>query len=85
MQNPYKHYPEDFVRWLIGEESTDITMLKTELSLEPIRADSVIFIQTNNRILHIEFQTLTLSNPPIPFRTLDYSVKLKRQYKSSFR
>jgi predicted transposase YdaD len=74
-------YPEDFVRWLIGGESTDITVLKTELSLEPIRADSVIFIQTNNLILHIEFQTLTLSNPPIPFRTLDYSVRLKRQYK----
>jgi predicted transposase YdaD len=74
-------YPEDFVRWLIGGESTDITVLKTELSLEPIRADSVIFIQTNNRFLHIEFQTLTLSNPPIPFRTLDYSVRLKRQYK----
>jgi predicted transposase YdaD len=74
-------YPEDFVRWLIGGESTDITVLKTELSLEPIRADSVIFIQINNRILHLEFQTLTKSKPPIPFRTLDYSVRLKRQYK----
>jgi predicted transposase YdaD len=74
-------YPEDFVRWLIGEESTDITVLKTELSLEPIRADSVIFIQAGNQILHIEFQTLTKSKPPIPFRTLDYSVRLKRQYK----
>ncbi|NJL62319.1 MAG: Rpn family recombination-promoting nuclease/putative transposase [Methylacidiphilales bacterium] len=74
-------YPEDFVRWLIGGESTDITVLKTELSLEPIRADSVIFIQTNNRILHLEFQTLTKSKPSISFRTLDYSVRLKRQYK----
>jgi predicted transposase YdaD len=74
-------YPEDFVRWLIGGESTDITVLKTELSLEPIRADSVTFIQTSNQILHIEFQTLTKSKPPIPFRTLDYSVRLKRQYK----
>jgi predicted transposase YdaD len=74
-------YPEDFVRWLIGGESTDITVLKTELSVEPIRADSVTFIQTSNQILHIEFQTLTKSKPPIPFRTLDYSVRLKRQYK----
>jgi predicted transposase YdaD len=74
-------YPEDFVRWLIGGESTDITVLKTELSLEPIRADSVIFIQAGNQILHLEFQTLTKSKPPIPFRTLDYSVRLKRQYK----
>ncbi|NJL63386.1 MAG: DUF4351 domain-containing protein [Methylacidiphilales bacterium] len=74
-------YPVDFVRWLIGEESTDITVLKTELSLEPIRADSVIFIQAGNRILHIEFQTLTKSNPAIPFRMLDYYVRLKRLYK----
>jgi predicted transposase YdaD len=74
-------YPEDFVRWLIGGESTNIEVLKTELSLEPIRADSVIFIQADNQILHLEFQTLTKSKPPIPFRTLDYSVRLKRQYK----
>jgi predicted transposase YdaD len=56
-------------------------VLKTELSLEPIRADSVTFLQTANQILHIEFQTLTQSNPAIPFRMLDYSVRLKRQYK----
>ncbi len=74
-------YPADFARWLIGEESTNIEVLKTELSLEPIRADSVTFIRTGNIILHIEFQTLTQSNPAVPFRMLDYSVRLKRQYK----
>jgi predicted transposase YdaD len=74
-------YPADFVRWLIADESNNVKVLKTELSLEPIRADSVIFIQTANLILHIEFQTLTQSNPGIPFRMLDYSVRLKRQYK----
>ncbi|MBD2606947.1 Rpn family recombination-promoting nuclease/putative transposase [Scytonema hofmannii FACHB-248] len=74
-------YPADFVRWLIAEESTNVKVLKTELSLEPIRADSVTFLRTANRILHIEFQTLTQSNPAIPFRMLDYSVRLKRQYK----
>ncbi|WP_448266910.1 Rpn family recombination-promoting nuclease/putative transposase [Nostoc sp. DSM 114159] len=74
-------YPADFVRWLIAEESANIKVLKTELSLEPIRADSVTFIQTKNRILHIEFQTLTQSSPAITFRMLDYSVRLKRQYK----
>jgi predicted transposase YdaD len=76
-------HPADFVRWLIGEEFTNITVLKTELSLEPIRADSVIFIQAGNRILHIEFQTLTKSNPVISFRMLDYYVRLKRLYKCS--
>ncbi|MDJ0620656.1 MAG: Rpn family recombination-promoting nuclease/putative transposase [Calothrix sp. MO_192.B10] len=74
-------YPADFLRWLIGEESTSIEVLKTELSLEPIRADSVIFIRTGNRILHIEFQTLTQSNPAIAFRMLDYYIRLKRLYR----
>ena len=74
-------YPAEFVRWLTASESTNVKVLKTELSIEPIRADSVTFIQTENKILHIEFQTLTQSNPGIPFRKLDYSVRLKRQYK----
>jgi predicted transposase YdaD len=73
-------YPTDFVRWLISEEPSNVKVLKTELSIEPIRADSVVFLQTANRILHVEFQTLTQSKPGIPFRILDYSVRLKRQY-----
>jgi predicted transposase YdaD len=73
-------YPTDFVRWLISEDVTNVKVLKTELSIEPIRADSVVFLQTANRILHVEFQTLTQSKPGIPFRILDYSVRLKRQY-----
>jgi predicted transposase YdaD len=74
-------YPADFVRWLTADEARNVKVLKTELSIEPIRADSVIFIQTSSQILHVEFQTLTLSKPGIPFRMLDYSVRLKRQYK----
>ncbi|MEM6752182.1 MAG: DUF4351 domain-containing protein [Cyanobacteria bacterium P01_C01_bin.38] len=72
-------YPDDFARWLINVESP-VKVLKTELSIEPIRADSLTFLQTKNRILHIEFQTLTKSKPPIPFRMLDYFVRLVRQY-----
>ncbi|MEA5598986.1 DUF4351 domain-containing protein [Rivularia sp. UHCC 0363] len=55
-------------------------MFKIELFLEPIRADSVTFLQTTNRILHIEFQTEPVSKPPIPFRIGDYSFRLKRKY-----
>jgi predicted transposase YdaD len=73
-------YPAEFVNWLLPEEPTQVKVLKTELSLEPIRADSVTFLQTANRILHLEFQTRTISNPPLPFRMLDYSVRLIRQY-----
>ncbi len=42
--------------------------------------DSLTFLQTENQILHIEFQTETTSDTPIPLRMLDYSVRLKRLY-----
>ncbi|MEH2331137.1 DUF4351 domain-containing protein [Nostoc sp.] len=76
-----EQYPAEFVRWLLGVEGQTVKVLKTELSLEPIRADSVTFLQTANRILHLEFQTEAISKPPLPFRMLDYSIRLKRQYK----
>lgn len=73
-------YPRDFANWLLPEQVEKIKVLKTELSIEPIRADSVIFLQTQNRILHLEFQTKTKSETPIPLRMLDYFVRLVRQY-----
>lgn len=76
-----EQYPAEFVRWLLGIEVQQIEVLKTELTLEPIRADSVTFLQAANQILHIEFQTLAKSNPALNFRMLDYSVRLKRQYR----
>ncbi|MBH8562064.1 DUF4351 domain-containing protein [Nostoc sp. CENA67] len=78
-----EQYRAEFVRWLLGVEVQKIEVLKTELTLEPIRADSVTFLQAANQILHIEFQTLATSNPPLNFRMLDYSVRLKRQYRCS--
>ncbi len=75
-----EQYPQQFVAWLLTTETTDIQILKTELSLEPIRADAVVFLQIANRILHLEFQTLAVSNPPLPLRMLDYWVRLRRQY-----
>ncbi|MBD2593798.1 DUF4351 domain-containing protein [Nostoc spongiaeforme FACHB-130] len=76
-----EQYPGEFVRWLLGVDTQQIEVLKTELTLEPIRADSVTFLRTDNQILHIEFQTITTSTPALNFRMLDYSVRLKRQYR----
>ena len=76
-----EQYPAEFATWLLSVQSQNIQVLKTELTLEPIRADAVTFLRTANQILHIEFQTLPASNPSIPFRMLDYSVRLKRQYR----
>lgn len=59
-------YPDRFVNWLLGETPQTVTVLKTELSIEPIRADSVTFLQTDQRIVHLEFQTRIESNPPCP-------------------
>ncbi|MBG1269241.1 Rpn family recombination-promoting nuclease/putative transposase, partial [Nostoc sp. WHI] len=73
-------YPRDFIRWLLNQEPQTIKILKTELSIEPIRADSVILLQTENRILHLEFQTTIKSKEPIPLRMLDYYVRLTRKY-----
>lgn len=75
-----EQYPADFIKWLLSTETSDIEILKTELSLEPIRADSVTFLQIINTILHLEFQTLPTSNPAMDFRMLDYYTRLKREY-----
>ncbi|WP_347609181.1 hypothetical protein [Trichormus azollae] len=50
-------YPLDFAGWLLTEEPQTVKVLKTQLSIEPIRADFVTFLQTENQILHLEFQT----------------------------
>lgn len=75
-----EQYPVAFADWLLDVEYQEVEVLKTELTLEPIRADAVSFLRTANQILHIEFQTEPSSNPPIPLRMLDYAVRLKRQY-----
>ena len=71
-------YPAAVANWLLSVPSSQVEVLKTELSLEPIRADAVTFLRAANQ-LHLEFQTLPTSNPPLPLRMLDYSVRLKRQ------
>lgn len=75
-----ENYPCAFVRWLLEIEPQNIEILKTELSLDPIYADSVTFLNVANFILHLEFQTKPQSFPPMPLRMLDYWVRLKRQY-----
>ena len=50
----------------------------SELSLDPIRADALILLQSEDSILHIEFQTDPKKN--IPFRMLDYRTRGHRRY-----
>ncbi|QLE59154.1 DUF4351 domain-containing protein [Nostoc sp. TCL26-01] len=74
-------HPETFASWVLGTPQTTVKVLKTELSIEPIRADYVTFLQLEGRILHLEFQTKLESIPPLPLRMLDYWVRLYRLYR----
>jgi predicted transposase/invertase (TIGR01784 family) len=71
-------YSEDFAKWLLGESISFQQLSPSELSLEPIRADSLIILESSNIILHLEFQTQPDST--IPFRMIDYCVRIYRRY-----
>ncbi len=75
--------PRPFVTWLLGDPVPEINILKTELSVEPIRADFVSFLDVGNQILHLEFQTQ--ADPEMPLRMLDYYTRLYRQYRRPVR
>lgn len=74
-------YPDRFALWLLGEVPSSIQVLKSELSIEPIRADAVTFLGTGSRILHVEFQVKVETEPPMSLRILDYWVRLYRLYR----
>jgi predicted transposase YdaD len=63
-------YPDRFVTWLLGETPTAVEILKTELGLEPIRADSLTLLRTHDRILHVEFQVQVVTDPRFPYGCL---------------
>jgi predicted transposase/invertase (TIGR01784 family) len=68
-----EHFSADFASWLLGKPVTLTEIQPSELSLDPIRADALIFLESDESILHLEFQTLPKDN--IPFRVLDYRVR----------
>jgi predicted transposase/invertase (TIGR01784 family) len=71
-------FSADLTGWLLGE-SIELTVLEpTELQVAPIRADSIIFLQSQNLILHLEFQTRPREE--IPFRMADYRLRIYRRF-----
>jgi predicted transposase/invertase (TIGR01784 family) len=73
-----ERFSKDFASWILGK-SIPLTKLEpSELSVEPIRADSIIFLESTELILHIEFQTTPNQN--IPFRMADYRLRLYRRF-----
>jgi predicted transposase/invertase (TIGR01784 family) len=57
-------FSSDFASWLLGEPIALTKLEPSELSVEPIRADSVIFLESTEIILHLEFQTEADKNMP---------------------
>jgi predicted transposase/invertase (TIGR01784 family) len=73
-----ENFSADFASWLLGESITLTELKPSELSLEPIRADALILLESERSVLHLEFQTRP--NRDIPFRMLDYRVRVYRRY-----
>jgi predicted transposase/invertase (TIGR01784 family) len=68
-----EHFSADFASWLLGEPVTMTELKPSELSLDPIRTDALILLQSAASFLHLEFQTLPKEK--VPFRMLDYRVR----------
>ncbi|WP_414548022.1 Rpn family recombination-promoting nuclease/putative transposase [Anabaena sp. CCY 0017] len=73
-------YPSPFVKWLLNSAETNIQVLPTELSVEPIRSDALFQLPELGSILHLEFQTVPKSKPSLPVRMLDYWLRIYRKY-----
>ncbi|BAY06027.1 hypothetical protein ACOWPH_01530 [Anabaena sp. PCC 7938] len=57
-------FSSDFATWLLGEPIILTELSPKELSLEPIRADALILRQSEEMVVHIEFQTQPDKNIP---------------------
>ena len=76
-----EEFTEPIMSWLLNENiEQKPEILTTELNLEPIRADGVFFLKVSNKIVHLEFQTVHQSEPPLPLRMFDYAARLYRLY-----
>ncbi len=74
-----EQFTADIATWLLGSPVKLTQLSPTELSLEPIRADSLILQDVdNNLVLHLEFQTDP--DPEIPFRMNDYRLRVYRRF-----
>lgn len=71
-------YSRDFARWLLGKAIALTQLSPSELLLEPIRADSLILLESSESVLHIEFQTEP--DPDMAFRMLDYRTRVYRRF-----
>lgn len=75
-----ENFKDDLATWLLGSPIKLTELSPTELSNEPIRADSLILLQSDDLVLHTEFQTN--ADEEMPFRMLDYRVRVYRRFRN---
>ena len=73
-------YPDRFASWVLGQSIHDVEILEPDLSIEPLRADTVTFLRTPDRILHLEFQVEVPNQKTIPSQMLNDWVRLYWEY-----
>ncbi len=73
-----ENFKDDLATWLLGSPIKLTELSPTELLSEPICADSLILLQSDDLVLHTEFQTE--ADKGISFRMLDYRVRVYRRF-----
>jgi predicted transposase/invertase (TIGR01784 family) len=68
-----EHFSADIASWLLGTPISLTRLEPSELFAEPIRADAVIFLEAEDLLAHIEFQTDP--DPAIGSRMADYRLR----------
>lgn len=51
-----ERYPAPLASWLLGKPVTEVRLLKSELSLQPIRADAVHLLEFDQELVHRIFR-----------------------------
>jgi predicted transposase/invertase (TIGR01784 family) len=73
-----ENFSADIATWLLGTPIELTKLEPSEFFVEPIRADAVIFMESTDLLLHVEFQTDP--DPEIGFRATDYRLRGFRRY-----
>lgn len=73
-----ENFSQDIATWLLGQPIALTKMEPSELYVDPIRADAMIFLESEDILLQVEFQTDP--DPEMAFRMADYRLRGYRRY-----